>query len=111
MKKCKAWTLKEEKYLRDNDCNVSMNQAMKYLGRSKSSVRNKAIQLNIKLLKEWEVDKYAYYKDNDFVTEGTIYKISDFTGIKPRILKTYTYKSIQDRLNRILIKLEDEENE
>lgn len=111
MKGFKAWTTAEIRYLYDNDKNISMNQAIKFLGRTKNSIRNKVNQLGIKLLDEWEVTEYYYYVGDNYITSGTIYEISDFTGIKNKTLKTYTQKSIQNRLKRILIKLEDEVNE
>ena len=102
------WTTKEELFLKENYNKITMNQAIQFLRRSKNSIRNRAYQLGVKLLDEWSVIEYAYYdKNGEYVTSGTVYDISEVMGIDVDTLKKYTLPSIQKRLKRSLIKLDD----
>ena len=108
MNKNKMWTVKEELFLKQNANKISMNQAIQYLNRNKHSIRCKLYQLGLKLLDEWSVTEYAYYNtEGEYVMSGTVYDIAEATGISVKTLKTYTYKSIQERLKRTLIKLDE----
>ena len=102
----KKWTDEEINFLFDNRKTMTLDEAVNKLGRSKVSIRNKMDYFGIKFRKSWELDEYALYdaKDN-IISIGTVYEISEATGISLLQLKRYVQPCIQKRLKRRLIKL------
>lgn len=56
-------------------------------------------------------DDWALYKGDEFITMGTLYEISEYTGISLSALKQYSRKWHQTHFpeRRALIKIEDDE--
>ena len=59
---------------------------------------------------KWNYD-WALYQGDEFVTLGSLYEISEYTGIRLDALKTYSRKWHQTRFpnRKALIKIEDDE--
>ena len=102
----KNWTDEEIDFLFDNFETMTLDEAVKELGRSKSSVRQKMVDLGIKFRTSWEINEYALYDAYDnIIAIGTIYEISERKGISLLQLKRYVQPCIQKRLKRRLVKL------
>lgn len=53
---------------------------------------------------------YALYQGEDIVADGTLYEISEQTGMKVRDIKWYGYPSVLKRnLSTVLVKLDEED--
>ena len=54
--------------------------------------------------------EFALYKGEDIVADGTLYEISEQTGMEIRDIKWYGYPSVKKRnLSTVLVKLEEDE--
>lgn len=108
MRKLKSWTIKELQFIKDNHDKMTVKQASKYLNRDSESVRHQSYRLGYKFKQEWEVKDYAYYKGDELVCVGKVHEISKMSGVSVDNLLKYRFKCYQNRINRLLVELEDE---
>ena len=102
------WTAKELQFIMDNHDKMTVKQASQYLNRPSEPTRHQAYRLGLKFKQDWEIKEYAYYKGDELVGVGKVHELSKLSGISVENLLKYRFKCYQNRVNRVLVELEDD---
>lgn len=99
--------LKHKDYLKKFYGVKSTRQMSRELKVTQTTVRN--YLLDNRLIPESETGLFTVYKDGEYVGEGTLYEMSDLTGLAPSVLRWYSMIDTSNRSVDVVKVGEDDE--